>query len=31
MTMPPFVQVEQLVAAVNRSPDNETLVRGSGG
>ncbi|MBM4110476.1 MAG: transcription termination factor Rho [Phycisphaerae bacterium] len=31
MSMPPFVQVEQLVAAVNRSPDNETLVRGSGG
>jgi len=31
MTMPPFVQVEQLVAAVNRTTDNETLVRGSGG
>ena len=30
MTMPPFVQVEQLVAAVNRTTDNETLVRGSG-
>lgn len=31
MSMPPFVQVEQLVAAVNRTTDNETLVRGSGG
>ncbi|MBM4114728.1 MAG: transcription termination factor Rho, partial [Phycisphaerae bacterium] len=30
MSMPPFVQVEQLVAAVNRTTDNETLVRGSG-
>ncbi len=30
MSMPPFVQVEQLVAAVNRTPDNETLVKGSG-
>ena len=30
MTMPPFVPVEQLVAAVNRTTDNETLVRGSG-
>ena len=31
MSMPPFVQVEQLVAAVTRTTDNETLVRGSGG